>query len=198
MMWNGESCLAEKKAPETPSTAAQLNAELMKGAHGLHWPYAQLGSAGKSGGRLCRSEVVTIRLDPKLRYLAELAARKQRRTLSSFIEWAIEQSLSEVEFTENSTLADNAAALWDVDECDRFVKLALRDENLLNYQEQVVWKMLQALEDPGILAKDERKIDWTALREFWSDIEEAKRSGKTVATARAGKRKRPGHGEGVR
>ena len=45
------------------------------------------------GGKLARSETVTVRLAPKLRYLAELAARKQRRTLSSFIEWAIEETL---------------------------------------------------------------------------------------------------------
>ena len=41
------------------------------------------------GGKLSRSETVTVRLDPKLRYLAELAARLHRRTLSSYVEWAI-------------------------------------------------------------------------------------------------------------
>ena len=122
----------------------------------------------KSGGRLSRSEVVTIRLDPKLRYLAELAARKQRRTLSSFIEWAIAQSLSEVEFTQNSSVADNAIALWDVDECDRFVKLALRDESLLNYEEQVLWKRLR--EEGRIRSKDEEKLDWKNLRKLWAQL----------------------------
>ena len=48
----------------------------------------------RDGGTPKRSEVVTVRLDPKLKYLAELAARKHRRPLSSFIEWAVEQSLS--------------------------------------------------------------------------------------------------------
>jgi hypothetical protein len=43
------------------------------------------------GGKLSRSETVTVRLDPKLRYLAELAARLHRRTLSSYIEWAIKR-----------------------------------------------------------------------------------------------------------
>ena len=42
----------------------------------------------RGGSKLNRTETVTIRLDPKLRYLTELAARKQRRTVSSFIEWA--------------------------------------------------------------------------------------------------------------
>jgi uncharacterized protein (DUF1778 family) len=43
-----------------------------------------------------RLEVVTFRLDPKIKYLAQLAARKQRRTLSNFVRLAIEQSLSQV------------------------------------------------------------------------------------------------------
>ena len=53
-----------------------------------------LGEVKAGGGKLARSEVVTVRLDPRLRYLANLVARKQRRTLSSFIEWAIEESLT--------------------------------------------------------------------------------------------------------
>jgi hypothetical protein len=45
------------------------------------------------GGKLSRSEIVTVRLDPKLRFAVELAARKQRRTASSFIEWAITEAI---------------------------------------------------------------------------------------------------------
>ena len=51
---------------------------------------------GRAEGAGKKSEVVTVRLDPKLKYLAELAARKHRRPLSSYIEWAVEQSLSRV------------------------------------------------------------------------------------------------------
>ena len=43
-----------------------------------------------------RSVTVTFRLDPRTRYLAEIAARKQRRSLSSFIEWAIHETLGKV------------------------------------------------------------------------------------------------------
>lgn len=97
------------------------------------------------GGKLARSETVTVRLDPKLRYLAELAARKQRRTLSSFIEWAVEDSLNRVlveEGFDGASIADQAEKLWDVDEADRFAKLALRYPYLLTHDEQVVWKLV--------------------------------------------------------
>jgi hypothetical protein len=44
------------------------------------------------GGKLNRSEIVQARLDPKLHMAAEIMARSDRRTLSSFIEKLIEQS----------------------------------------------------------------------------------------------------------
>lgn len=46
--------------------------------------------------KLNRSETVTVRLDPRLNYLAELAGRAQRRTKSSFIEWAVQQAIKEM------------------------------------------------------------------------------------------------------
>jgi hypothetical protein len=100
----------------------------------------------KPGPSLSRSEIVTVRLDPKLRYLADLAARKQRRTVSSFIEWAIERGLDSVRLSssgEGPTMWDEADALWDVDEADRFVKLALLHPELLTHDEQVLWKLVR-------------------------------------------------------
>jgi hypothetical protein len=97
------------------------------------------------GGALSRSVGVSIRLDPKLRYLAELAARSHRRTLSSFIEWAVQQSLSSVVLRNEGKdvrLVDAADSLWDVDEADRFVKLVHHSYDLLIHEEQVLWKLI--------------------------------------------------------
>lgn len=117
------------------------------------------------GGKLARSETVTVRLDPKLRYLAELAARKQRRTVSSFIEWAVEHSFGNVDLYQGTgyngdnsiTVADAAAGLWDIDESERFVRLAIRYPELLNHDEQVRWKLLT---DSGILAPARKPPGW--------------------------------------
>ena len=97
------------------------------------------------GGKLTRTETVTVRLDPKLRYLADLAARKHRRTLSSYIEWAIEDSLKNtvLDPVAEASVAHEAATLWDVDEADRFVKLALRYPELMTHEEQVRWKLIR-------------------------------------------------------
>ncbi|WP_212646602.1 hypothetical protein [Delftia sp. PE138] len=103
-----------------------------------------------AGGKLSRSEVVTVRFDPKLRYLAELGARKHRRTLSSYIEWAVEQSLKEVMLFDGDqyngdgrlSIADEAPALWDSDDAERFIRLATNYPELLTHEEQERWKLL--------------------------------------------------------
>jgi predicted transcriptional regulator len=122
------------------------------------------------GGKLSRSETVTVRLDPKLRYLAELAARLHRRTLSSYIEWAIKQSLDSeavrpTGYTSDAaagfTIGNEAEYLWDVDDADRFAKLALRYPHLLTHEEQVRWKLIR---ENGYLWKGSyagRQKEWT-------------------------------------
>lgn len=117
----------------------------------------------KTGGaKTSRSETVTVRLDPKLRYLAELAARGQRRTLSSFIEWAIEKSLDHKVLGGDfyGSIRGNIDDLWDVDDTDRFLNLVFNAPSLLNYEEQVTWKIIK---DTGYFWKGHwEKDNW-----FW-------------------------------
>jgi predicted HicB family RNase H-like nuclease len=117
------------------------------------------------GGKLSRTETVTVRLDPKLRYLADLAARKQRRTLSSFIEWAIEENLKNIHLDDagdvSNSIASQATELWDVDAPDRFAKLAVHCPELLTHDEQVLWKLIR---ENGSLWKghyDRQTRQWT-------------------------------------
>ena len=105
----------------------------------------------KGRSRETRSEIITVRIDPKLRYISELAARKQRRTLSSFIEWAMETSLQHVHIESRGTdaekqgsMADLVEKLWHVDEVDRFVNLTLYCPELLTYEEQIRWNLIKS------------------------------------------------------
>ena len=141
------------------------------------------------GGKLARSETVTVRLDPKLRYLAELAARKQRRTLSSYIEWAIEDNLKSVSIhvgtgyqgDDNISVAEEAQRLWDVDDAERSLRLAIHYPDLLTHQEQEVWKLVQdsLLLTPaqgrrnGNVVWDMAKLEvvvFPAVRRRWADL----------------------------
>jgi hypothetical protein len=118
-----------------------------------------------AASRLSRSETVTVRLDPRLRYLADLAARQQRRTLSSFIEWAVEESLGHVTLRTSGgqavSLASAAPDLWDVDEADRFVRLALRHPELLTHEEQIRWKLITENGAVWREHRDDGKGGWT-------------------------------------
>src|SRR5262249_43228067 len=119
------------------------------------------GRPSGGGSKLNRTETVTIRLDPKLRYLTELAARRQRRTVSSFIEWAIEKALSLVildEGTQRAIDLDLASAiLWDPHEVDRLAKLALYYPDLLTYDEEVLWTLLEECEALGRVGFNHRR-----------------------------------------
>jgi hypothetical protein len=141
------------------------------------------------GGKLNRSETVTVRLDPKLNYLCELAARAQRRTKSSFIEWAVAEALGSVKLPEvleeidfgdyrDVTLKERASQLWQVDEPDRVIALALHAPALLNHEEQIIWRIVR---ECGLIWKgnyNQSDGEWTwkvseeslrhdMLREHW-------------------------------
>lgn len=147
------------------------------------------------GGRLERTETVTVRLDAQTRYLAELAARKQRRTLSSYIDWAIAESFKAVSLQEidgiarnpGGSIADEVQQLWDVDESSRFLKLMRRHPDILTHGEQALKKLAE--ETVQWVAQEVRDgceknglpsgavvMIWPALlREHWKSIQEAAR-----------------------
>lgn len=141
------------------------------------------------GAKTSRSETVSVRLDPKMRYLAELGARSHRRTLSSFIEWAIEDTLKRISLyhdhgnnfgnSERPSIIDEAEELWDIDEPDRVVSLALTHPSMLTHEEQVLWKLVR---ENGFFWKGRyEKREWVwkndsssiihdRLRKYWNQF----------------------------
>ena len=107
---------------------------------------AEKNRKAKAGGP--RTEVFAMRLDPKLKYLGEIAARKQRRSLANFIEWSLEKALDSVKLVESEdgpfgiSVLDQANKLWDLEPSDRSIKLAENYPDLLNYEEQIIWKAI--------------------------------------------------------
>jgi hypothetical protein len=135
----------------------------------------------KGGGKLNRTQTVTLRLDPKLRYLTDLAARSQRRTTSGFIEWAIEEALSKVKLyqltssrSKNAvTLADVADFIWDVNETDRFLKLAISFPHLLTHHEQIVWSLIETMTPLVAMQRSYDEIEShhkLAIRHYWDEL----------------------------
>jgi hypothetical protein len=153
------------------------------------------GSDGRARSGKSRTETISVRLDPKLRYLAELAARKQRRTLSSFVEWAIDDSLDRVVIDEAYdqesernypiSLSSVGNQLWDVEEADRFAKLALRYPPMLNHIEQIIWKLVREngffwrgnfnKHDRFYWEVAERNLVFDRLRDYWEILNKVAR-----------------------
>ena len=136
-----------------------------------------------AGGKLSRSEIITVRLDPKLRFAAELAARKQRRTLSSFVEWAIEEAVRSVRVLNKEDISgvvwQAMMQVWDVEEADRLVKLAINFPELLTFDEERLWKIIS--ENPYFWYRDwdhgggwnednENCINYENLRSQWTTL----------------------------
>ena len=137
------------------------------------------------GGKLARSEQVSIRLDPKLRFAAELAASKERRTLSSFIESAVERAVKEVGVTycnvekRHITADEVTRRVWDVDEVSRFTAMGIHYPELLTHDEQKRWKFINVhdefwqytaplenpyIDEPGM----ERLAEIAAMIDAWT------------------------------
>lgn len=132
---------------------------------------------GGRGGKLARSEVVQVRLDPKLRFAAELAAAKERRTLSSFIEWAVEQAVRDIVVhyapDEGQRSAEMVAnSVWDVDEADRFVNLATHYPGLLTHDEQRRWKFIKETRCFWLEVGAKLNPNLLAIRAAWSLIKD--------------------------
>ena len=101
------------------------------------------------GGRLNRSQTVTVRLDPRLNYLCELGARVQRRTKSSFIEASIASTVEGIVLVPRETYEDNdttigdlAETLWHVREYERLMALAKYGHHLMTMEEQEIWAVI--------------------------------------------------------
>jgi len=135
-----------------------------------------------------RTEIVSVRLDPQLRYLTGLGARVHRRALSNFIEWAVEESLKEVSLYDlpgedaphNISIDDMSNDLWDVHEADRFARFAFSCPELLTIEEQILAQLIDRngfiWGKPDEQADDSEIDEWSTgvkhlnyerLREHW-------------------------------
>jgi hypothetical protein len=104
----------------------------------------------KSGRKLGKTENISIRLDPRLKWTAELGARVHRQPLSSFLEWCLVNTLSDVRTSRGDTVLDIGEATWDIDPDDRVKRLAKEYPELLTYPESEECKARQK-EKPRLL-----------------------------------------------
>lgn len=134
-----------------------------------------------------RTEIVQVRLNPRLRFSAELAAKAQKRSMSSFLEWSLECNLANVPLKNlvNQSLmidkgydlpiylSDLVEAVWDSDEVIRFVRLAQAAPLLLSDDERRAWEFIR--DEPLFWrrsSKSNKRIPFAKLiRAMWDDLQ---------------------------
>lgn len=96
-----------------------------------------------SGGKLNKSETVQVRFDPILKLAAELAAAKERRTLSSFTETAVEARVKSVQIARDAEgnpvdAYQVARECWHAEPIVQLTILADRYPDLLTLRERKI------------------------------------------------------------
>lgn len=149
-----------------------------------------------SPSRPNKTESVTLRFEQRLRFGLELLSRRQRRKMTSVIEWMVEKQLVDpdnglmVTDPKTGKPCSLLTLVWDPMEADRLVKLALFDPGLLSFEEQMLWKVIS--EDPRLWKQKKRNDKWhwtlsfdqlniTLLREYWPIYQGIAKGEKTEA-----------------
>jgi hypothetical protein len=129
-------------------------------------------------GRMAKTQTVPVRLDPVLKWAAELAAGKERRSLNSFVEWAVEQAVKRVNagVGYNETGDRVAVSAWDIaNECWHVMPMKRLDELGQKHPESLTVKeraIYQAMGLIGICNDSDlyQNSDiWLALEQFGAE-----------------------------
>jgi len=138
---------------------------------------ASKSKSGKDGktesGAVTKGEVITVRLSPKLKYALELLSRKQHRTQSAVVTWAIQEMIN----TDHGLLKTNIRGtkfsvdnmlevLWDVHPADRLVKIATHWPELMTYEQE---KLIKAFKEGGSWPKNGDSAT-EAMQIMWPDM----------------------------
>lgn len=98
---------------------------------------------------------VSLRIDPRIKYGIDLAARIQKRTVTGVVEWAVEKALADIDMPQSALQEQDSKVdgndlasrldetLWSTNEGVRLVLLASRYPSLLTYDEAIIWESMK-------------------------------------------------------
>lgn len=129
---------------------------------------------------------VSLRLDPKTKFLIDLISRSHKRTITGVIEWAIER-MSRLESERGQgkdglSLGQIADYCWSTEEPSRILQLNEIAPSLLTYEEQ---RIIDTIKNTRGLLDPKGNIDAELVRFNWETI-------KTQAETHANKPVAPG------
>lgn len=131
----------------------------------------------KKKGETATTVNVGIRIDPKIKFALDMMGRKQKRSLTAVIEWAISNAIAQQptdDINESfSTLIDK---VWSTDEPTRFANMAFYMPESLTYDELRIWETIKI--SPQFWEPDHNNywrcspeyFDYHWLRAYWTDL----------------------------
>lgn len=97
-----------------------------------------------------KTETLTLRLEPKLKFLIELISRMKRQSITGVVESAVEDLAFglDVSFHDNGTteplaMVNALANIWSTDESERFLNFCYHLPHLMTYEDQRVWETIK-------------------------------------------------------
>ena len=98
-----------------------------------------------------KTETLTLRLDPKIKFTIELMARIRRQSVTSVIEAAVEAFSVDLDTPvviegkrEVWSLSHVVSEFWSTDDVARFINMCAFMPELLTYEEQRIWETIKA------------------------------------------------------
>jgi hypothetical protein len=101
----------------------------------------------RSTSKDVKGRFVTVAFDEKTRYTLEIAARKEHRTVSNFINEAVLSyipTMTITECNERTPLSQIIEEIWSPFAATRFVLQADRLSTSLTFEEEILWKIIQS------------------------------------------------------
>lgn len=126
-------------------------------------------SIDKKSKKASTSITLSLRLDPRSKYLIDLLARHQKRTITGVIEWAVERAGAEAIFDNDrgTSFLDVIDLLWSTDESVRLANLAIARPDLLTYDELRIWETIKA--SPA-LWNTSGQLSYSTLQKEWGNL----------------------------
>lgn len=136
-----------------------------------------------------KTETLTLRMDPKVKFLIEIISRVRRQSITGVVEAAMEETAFDLDVpyvedgkSETRALGAVFSDIWSTDESELFINFCAHMPTLLTYEEQRIWETIKI--SPVFHESKNSKVltDWSIegvgridrgmIRNFWEDLVE--------------------------
>ena len=132
--------------------------------------------AAKKKGETSTTVSVGIRIDPKIKFALDMMGRKQKRSLTAVVEWAISNAIAQQPTENSESFSGLIDKVWSTEEPTRFANMAFYMPESLTYDELRIWETIKISPQFWEPDNDNRwachpdYFDYNWLRAYWEDL----------------------------